>query len=94
MCRSVRRLTSSLHCTWKRPNTKEVLNDNDKDLIRACKVVNRSSLPQDERERNVLLKKLNECNKFNERLTNFSESKGPTNIERLGKAIVKYCATS
>ena len=77
----------------KRPNTREVLNDKDKDLINADKLVKRISFPEDDRERKALFKRLNNYNKSNERLTNFYKSKGGTNIERLGKAIVKYCGT-
>jgi DNA adenine methylase len=54
-----------------RPNTKEVLNDKDKDLINAYNLVKRASLPEDERERNVLFKRLNRYNKSNELLAKF-----------------------
>jgi DNA adenine methylase len=86
----------------KRPLTKEVLNDKDKDLINAYKLVKRTSLPEDDgrspssadRDRNALFKRLNGYNRSNESLTNFYKSKGGSNIEKLGKAIVKYCGTS
>ena len=77
----------------KRPNIKEVLNDKDKDLINAYKLVKRSSLPEEDGERNALFKQLNRYNRSNESLTKFYKSKGGSNIEKLGKAIVKYCGT-
>jgi len=48
----------------------EVFNDKAKYLINAYKILNPSSLPHDERETNVLFKKIQEHNKCNERLSN------------------------
>jgi hypothetical protein len=83
----------------KRPNIKEVLNDKDKDMINAYKLVKRTSLPEDDRERKVLFKKLNKFNRFNETLTSYykgqspsvTQSKNASNVGKLGQAIVKYC---
>ena len=58
---------------------KEVLNDKDKDLINAYKLVKRTSLPEDDRERNALFKQLNRYNRSNESLTLFYKSAGGTN---------------
>jgi len=63
----------------KRPNIKEVLNDKDKDMINAYKLVKRTSLPEDDRERNALFKQLNRYNRSNESLTLFYKSAGGTN---------------
>jgi len=75
------------------PLTREVLNHKDKDLINAYKLVKRTSLPENDRERKALFKRLNSYNKSNESLTSFYTSKCGSNIEKFGKAIVKYCGT-
>jgi len=72
----------------KPPSKKEILNDIDKDLINSYKLVMKVKQPSKE-EAEAYDKYL----KDNETLTKFYQSKGGSNLDKLVKAIVKYCFT-
>lgn len=66
----------------------EVLNDLDKGLMESYALVKKAELPTQ-----ADITRLNKYNKSKETLTKFYQSAGGSSLDKLGKAIIKYCYT-
>lgn len=68
----------------KNPSSQEIINDIDKDLINSYKLIKTAKLDDPKKYDNF---------KSLEAMTAFHQSSGGTAIDKLAKAIIKYCST-